>query len=131
MKPYFPNLKLSLVLLRWVTAIIFIAHAVVRIGNGTISQFSEFLESKGLPMGVVIVWAITVFEIVGGALMASGYFTRWIATGFILLLVIGIVLIHAELGWFVGEHGTGGMEYSVVLIFALLVVGADNSSKHN
>jgi putative oxidoreductase len=36
----------------------------------------------------------------------------------------GIVIIHAQLGWFVGEHGTGGSEYSVCLLLCLLVIAA-------
>jgi putative oxidoreductase len=82
------------------------------------------LESKGFIAGVAIVWILTAFEIIGGLMMAIGYYTRWMAAGFILILLIGIVLIHAELGWFVGEHGTGGVEYSVVLIAALVVIAA-------
>jgi putative oxidoreductase len=36
----------------------------------------------------------------------------------------GIVLIHAQKGWFVGEHGTGGVEYSIVLFVACVVLAA-------
>jgi putative oxidoreductase len=32
------------------------------------------------------------------------------------------VLIHAHNGWFVGEHGAGGVEYSLSLSSALLVL---------
>jgi putative oxidoreductase len=114
----------SVAILRFTVAIMFIAHAVVRITGGTVNRFGEFLESKGFIAGVVIVWMLTAFEIFGGLLMAIGYYTRWMAAGFIVILLIGIVLIHAELGWFVGEHGTGGVEYSVVLIAALFVIAA-------
>jgi putative oxidoreductase len=102
----------------------FVAHALVRIIGETVNRFGEFLESKGFIAGIVIVWMLTAFEIIGGVLMAIGYFTRWIAAGFIIILLTGIVLIHAELGWFVGEHGTGGVEYSIVLIVSLLVIAA-------
>jgi putative oxidoreductase len=72
---------------------------------------------------------LTVFEIVGGMMMAFGYFTRWMASGFIIVLLIGIVLIHAELGWFVGEHGSGGVEYSIVLLASLLVIAGAAKAK--
>ena len=117
----------SLVLLRVSLAGIFMAHAIVRLINGTIPQFGGFLDTKGLFYGVAIVWAITVFEILGGVLMALGYFIKWLSLGFILMLIVGIVIIHYDLGWFVGEHGSGGCEYSFILIIALIVVATDNN----
>ena len=120
----FITLKQALLLLRISTALLFLAHAIVRIVNGTLSQFADFLAAKGFMMSFPLVWAITFFEIAGGMAMILGYFTKWFAFGFILMLLAGIVIIHAEFGWFVGEHGTGGMEYSVALIFALVTIAA-------
>ncbi len=127
----FPFLSLtqSLVLLRVSVAAMFIAHAVVRVKGGTVEQFGAFLGSKGLPEGTAIVWALTAFEILGGAALALGLFTRWLALGFIAMLAVGIGLIHAGNGWFVGEHGTGGVEYSFVLMIALVVIAAAAEGK--
>lgn len=121
----FLTLKQSLLILRIVVAVIFLAHAVVRICNGSIPEFAGFMESKGLPYGVAWVWGITAYEIAGGILLLLGIYIRLLTAGFIILLLVGIVLIHASLGWFVGEHGTGGCEYSVILIVALLVIAAE------
>ncbi|WP_295116449.1 DoxX family protein [uncultured Chitinophaga sp.] len=120
----FLSLTQALVLLRASLALIFLLHAIVRIANGTIERFGGFLNTKGFIYGSVVVWGITVYEIAGGLLLALGYFTRWLSAGFIVLLITGIILIHASLGWFVGEHGTGGVEYSFILIIALLVTAA-------
>lgn len=130
----FINVKQSILLLRFLTAAIFILHAVFRIIYSTSGQFADFLNSKGLLFGVQIVWLITIFEIAGGLLLIAGKYVQLIAAGFILLLLTGIVLIHFSLGWFVGEHGTGGCEYSVILTGCLLVIAAshrENSSVHN
>lgn len=120
----------SLVVLRVVTALLFIAHAAVRLSRGTIPQFGAFLETKGLPIGAAWVWAITTFEIVGGIALAVGLGVRGLAAGFCAMLVMGIVLVHAQFGWFVGEHGTGGSEYSVALLAALVAIaGTAESSR--
>lgn len=117
-----------MVLLRISVAAIFLAHSIVRIANWTIGPFASFMESKGFPYGTAWVWAITAFEIIGGILLALGYFTKWLSAGFIFLLVAGIILIHARLGWFVGEHGTGGSEYSFILIIALVAIAASSEN---
>lgn len=116
--------RAALVLLRVTVAGIFIAHAATRVLNGSVPQFARFLEARGLARGTEVVWSITAFELLGGALLAAGRLTRLIAAGFFAMLAVGIVLIHARLGWWVGEHGTGGMEYSVVLMVCLVVVAA-------
>jgi putative oxidoreductase len=119
-----PSLPVALTLLRVTVAGLFFAHAAVRVANGTLPQFGAFLESKGLPFGIAWVWAITVYELVAGLLLAIGYRARWLAAGFFGIAAVGIVLIHRHLGWFVGEHGTGGSEYSVALMAALVVIAA-------
>jgi putative oxidoreductase len=116
----------AILLLRIITALLFFLHAFVRVVKYTIPDFAEYLRDKGFIYPELVVWAITVFELAGSILLAMGYFTRLVSAGFILLLIMGIILIHAQLGWFVGEHGTGGSEYSVLLIAALLVIAADD-----
>jgi putative oxidoreductase len=122
----FLSLISSVTLLRIVVAAMFIIHATVRIYANTINQFGDFLETKGFPSGSIIVWLITIFEIVGGVILILGYFKKWIALGYIILLAIGIVIIHIGQGWFNGEFGTGGCEYSVTLIAALIVIASSD-----
>ena len=46
-------------LLRVSLSVVFLAHAIVRIANSPISQFGQFLTTKGLPVGTLPVWLIT------------------------------------------------------------------------
>lgn len=121
-----PFLKLShaLLLLRIVTPLLFMAHAGMRIANGSIPQFGKFMESVGFSPGVAWVWAITMAELIAGTAVLIGWKVRWAVIPLLAVAVGGIVLIHARIGWFVGEHGVGGSEYSVALIIMLLVLGA-------
>lgn len=119
----------AILLLRIITALLFFLHAFVRVIKYTIPNFTEFLAEKGFVYPELMVWVITVFELAGSLLLAMGFFKRLLSAAFILLMIMGIILIHAELGWFVGEHGTGGSEYSVLLIAALLVIAADDKKK--
>jgi len=114
----------SLALLRVATAVFFMAHASVRIYLNTIPNFAHFLSSQGWPLASALVWAITVTELVSGLLLITGRFVRWGVAALLFIDVMGIVLIHAKLGWFVGEHGTGGVEYSLALIVSLIMIAA-------
>jgi len=123
--PFIPP-KLSIIVLRISLAVIFLIHAIVRIATrGSIDDFAKSTFNKiWFITPKMIVWGITSFEIIGGILLISGIFVKWVSTGFIILLLMGIIIIHAQLGWFVGEFGTGGCEYSFILIMAFIVVAA-------
>ena len=126
--PWWP-LDDALRLLRIVTALLFMAHASMRFVNDTIPQFGVFMESQGFPNGEVWVLAITVYELVAGSLLIINRGVRWAASGLAVIVATGIWLIHRHNGWFVGEHGTGGSEYSVALLAMLLVIAADDATR--
>jgi putative oxidoreductase len=127
----FVSLSAALRLLRIATAILFAADAVTRIVKGTIPQFGQFMESVGFPFGSVWVWGITIAEIVAALLLVANRLVRPATTVLFMIAFTGIILIHRHLGWFVGEHGTGGSEYSVALIVMLLVIAAADREAQN
>ena len=120
----FVSLPTALRVLRVAVAVFFMAHAAVRVVKGSIPQFGAFLGQHGWPQSVLWVWGITAYELIAGNLMALGWRARWMALGLFTIAAMGIVIIHWQLGWFVGEHGTGGMEYSLSLMVSLLVIAA-------
>lgn len=122
-------LATALAALRIGTACLFLAHAVVRIVDHTIPRFAAFMGNLGFPAPTAVVWIITLVELTCGLLVLAGYKARYSALGLLAIAGGGIVLIHAKQGWFVGEHGTGGSEYSVSLILALCVlIAADGQA---
>ncbi|TRX30870.1 DoxX family protein [Flavobacterium sp. ZT3R18] len=125
----FISLPQSILFLRICIPFIFVAHAGMRIANGTIERFAGFLSAKGFFATTFMVWGITFYEIVGGIALAFGYYAKYLSLGFILMLIMGNIIIHYERGWWVGEHGDGGMEYSCVLILALIVIAASKKEK--
>lgn len=130
MKAYpFISLAQALMLVRIVTALLFMAHAAVRIANGTIPQFGKFMASVGFPAGEAVVWTITIVELIAGTLLIINRYVRVAATALFAIAATGIALIHRHLGWFVGEHGTGGSEYSVALMVLLIVIAAADRSR--
>ncbi|HMK05096.1 MAG TPA: DoxX family protein [Ferruginibacter sp.] len=116
-------------LLRIFTGVFLAAHGFIRLYTGTVNEFGDFLNSKGFIIGGTIAWFLTIFEIAGGLLMAAGFLIKWIAAVFIIELIMGIILVHADNGWFVVGYQSGGMEYSVLLVLVLLFIAAKGNNR--
>lgn len=114
---------LALTVLRCVLAGLLAAHGWSRFLTGGVVPFGGFLESSGFPLGFWIAAAITAYEILGTPLLAWGRLVLPLTLGYAFIYTMGIILVHAPHGWFVVGAGRNGMEYSVLLIVCLLLVG--------
>ncbi|MFN2393148.1 MAG: DoxX family protein, partial [Pyrinomonadaceae bacterium] len=123
------RLQLALTFLRIVVALLMFVHGVARIYLGIVDDFGGFLTLQGFPLGFYLAWAITIFEIVGGIILASGYYVSILALIFAVHLLAGIFLVHLKDGWFVVGAGRNGVEYSVLLITVFLTVTIANFGK--
>ena len=47
----------------------------------------------------------------------------------IAVMFMAHAIVHAAKGWFVGEHGAGGVEYSIVLFVACVVIAASDRGR--
>lgn len=114
----------GILVVRCVVALTMLIHGTYRTAVGSVAGFGGFFESLGLPFGVALAWILTVAEIVGALLLLARVAVVPIALWFAVELATGIVLVHWANGWFVVGGGTGGMEYSVLLIacFVALVL---------
>ena len=87
-----------------------------------LSGFGNYLSSVGFPLGIALAWAIMFVQL--GSSVAL-FFNRFVVPAcicHIIVLVTGIILIHADDGWFVVGPGRDGVEYSVMLIACLTAV---------
>ena len=115
----------GITIVRLAAAGMMIIHGTFRLFAGGVAPFGEFLGSQGLPAGLAVAWLLTVVEIVGGALLASGRFVRPLCAWFSLELLAGIALVHFREGWFVVGGGRNGFEYSLLLIVCFAAVAVD------
>lgn len=122
---YFPSRERAFQVVRIGTACLFLAHAVVRVVNNTIPQFAVFMASQGFPQPTAVVWAITVVELIAALCLVVRVQVPVACAALASIAIGGIVLIHSKLGWFVGEHGAGGSEYSVALLLLLFLIAVD------
>lgn len=122
MDPSTLRLTRALSAIRVAVATLLFVHGVARITLGIVDDFGGFLATVGLPAGLPLAWSISIFEVVGGLVLATGRWVRPIAALYAVELAAGIALVHWSEGWFVVGAGRNGMEYSILLIVTLLAL---------
>lgn len=116
------NERYSLIVLRALMGIIFISHGLARLYYESIPDFGNFLNSQGLLTGVLIAWIITIGEIISGSLLVFGIKVGYCVIFHAIIIVMGIFFVHLPNGWFVVGHGSGGIEYSLLILAVLFVI---------
>jgi putative oxidoreductase len=111
-------------LLRFAVAIILLTHSVFAIFNNGINDFGNlYLNQIGFaPFGVYIAWLIKLSHVIAAVLLILNKYIKLAGFVTIFVLIMGIILVHFQEGWFVVGGGRNGMEYNFLLIAALLAI---------
>ena len=87
-----------------------------------LTGFGNYLGSVGFPFGVALAWTIMFVQLGSSVALVLNRLVVPACIAHIMVLLTGIILIHAEDGWFVVGPGQDGVEYSVTLIACLMAV---------
>src|SRR6187551_1630270 len=110
-------------LLRIALALMFFAHAWLKIKVFTPAGAAKYFESLGVPG--FLAYLTMAAEIAGGTLLLLGIETRWVALLLVPLIAGTIVLVHGKNGWLF-TNKDGGWEYPAfwtVGLIALALLG--------
>lgn len=120
-------------LLRIAVAIILLTHSVFGIFNNGINDFGNlYLNQIGFaPFGVFLAWSIKLSHVVAAILLILNKYVKLAGFVTIFVLLMGIILVHFEEGWFVVGGGRNGVEYNFLLIVVLLAIMFPNGFKKN
>ena len=116
-KPLNPGL--GQMILRIVIGVIFVAHGAAKLFGG-VGGTIDFFGQLGIPAPFLAAWLVTLFEFVGGIFLIVGLFVLPTAILLAIHMLLGIILVHGQYGFFVIGPGTGGMEFNLLLIAGLL-----------
>lgn len=114
-----PNPELGLAILRVVLGVVYITHGLPKLMGGA-EATTGLLARLGFPIPLAFAWVVTLLETFGGLALIVGFLVRPVAALFVIEMLLGIILLHARAGWYVIGPGTGGAEFNVVLVAALL-----------
>lgn len=118
--------------LRLVAGVIFIAHGAQKLfgwfGGGGLEGTGQWMASIGLEPGYLMALLAGGGEFFGGVLLVVGLLTRPAALICAFTMVVAIVVVHLDNGFFARS---GGYEFSLALLsmsVALAVRGAGSGS---
>ncbi|MGV7106984.1 DoxX family membrane protein [Flavobacterium sp. U410] len=119
-------------LLRLATSIILLSHSLHGIfTNNDVNDFGEsFLDQIGFaPFGVFLAWSVVIIQIISAIFLIIDRHIKIVSIVNIIILIIGIITVHYEEGWFVVGAGRNGMEFSFLLICVLTSIMIISSKK--
>ncbi|EAR60676.1 DoxX family protein [Neptuniibacter caesariensis] len=105
--------------LRIALGVMYLAHGSLKLFVFTPEGTAGFFASLGLPGGLG--YLAIAAELIGGAALILGLFTRLVSIALLPILLGATFLVHAENGWSFSNQG-GGWEYPAFLIFTSLAL---------
>ncbi len=105
-------------ILRGTLAVILLMHSILGMLNGGVNDFGNlYLNPIGFaPFGLFLAWMIKLSHVVCAILLLLNRYLWLACIPTIFILLMGIVLVHLQEGWFVVGGGRNGIEYNVLLI---------------
>ena len=105
-------------ILRIVIGVVFVAHGAGKLMTG-FSQVAEGFAGMGIPAPLPSAIAATLAELVAGAALALGLYTRLSTLPLVATMLVAMLLVHFPNGFFIYNKG---YEYTLVLLTALLTI---------
>ena len=107
------------VVVRLIIGVMMFVHGLDKL-TGDPAGFGQFLGSLGLPAPLVLAWAVTLLELIGGAMLIVGLLTRLVAALMTVELIGAIVLVTGSRG-LIGAEAVG-FERDLAYIAGFLVM---------
>ena len=104
----------GITLLRAMVGIIFMMHGGQKLFGMGLDMTAGFFGQIGIPFPYANAVFVTFLELVGGALLVAGLFTRFVAPLLAATMVVAIATVHGPKGFFLPE----GYEFALSLLVA-------------
>jgi putative oxidoreductase len=112
------NQSWGITILRVVVGMVFLAHGVQKLFGLGFHGVAGMFGAMGIPLPAVSAVVVILVELLGGAALVLGLFTRWAAglNGFDML--VAILLVHLKNGFL----KPGGFEHPLTLLAACIAL---------
>jgi putative oxidoreductase len=105
-------------LLRIVIGVVFVAHGWRKVMTG-FDTVSQSFEAMGIPASLVSAILVSFIELLGGALLITGFKTRLAVVPLGVAMAVAMLVVHLKSGFFLPQ----GYEFTLVLLASLVTLG--------
>lgn len=105
--------------LRAVVGLIFVAHGAQKLFGEGFGGVASMMEGLGMPAPSLAAVALVLVELLGGAALILGLFTRLAAVPLAFSMLVATLLVHLPNGFF---SSSGGIEYTLLLTVACVAL---------
>jgi putative oxidoreductase len=110
-----PLAPLGWAIVRFAGGALLVPHGWLKVTEGGVEKLRDMLATKGVPLPEVSAWLSAGTELVGGALLALGLFTRPAAFAIAINMAVAILLAHVGDLPKIGTPEGGAVEYPILL----------------
>lgn len=114
-------------LFRFTVGAMLVPHGYFKFMNGA-AKFAPGLARLGFEPALLFAYAVILLELVGGACVAVGLFTRPIAAALAIEFAVITFGVHLPQGWYMGQHGAEYPFMWGIFLFCIALRGAGNLS---
>ncbi len=96
----------GMLLLRLAVGIVLFAHGWQKLFVMGVPGVTGFFGAIGIPAPGLMAWVVTLVELLGGAALILGLFTRYVAPLVAIVMLVAILTVKKSVG-LIGAEGTG------------------------
>ncbi len=113
----------GIAILRLAIGVTFFLHGWQKLFQMGVPGVAGFFGQLGIPAPMAAATLISLLELVGGALLIAGLFTRWVSIPLALDMLVAALLVHAPAGFF----APNGVELVFLLLGGTLALALNGS----
>ena len=109
----------GITVLQTVVGLIFLAHGAQKLFDMGFGGVAGMMEGLGIPAPALTALVLTLVELIGGAALILGIFTRLAAVPLAVSMLVATLMVHLPNGFF---SSSGGVEFTLLLTGACVAL---------